>query len=71
MWDLVPNQGLNPGPLHWEHGPLATGPPGTSPNLSDPMDYSLQGSSDHGILQAGIQEWVAIPFSRGSSQRSD
>ena len=34
--------------------------------LCDPMDCSLQGSSVHGILQARILEWVAIPFSRGS-----
>ena len=33
-----------------------------------PMDCSLPGSSVHGILQARILEWVAIPFSRGSSQ---
>ena len=33
----------------------------------DPMDCSLPGSSVHGILQAGILEWVAISFSRGSS----
>ena len=26
------------------------------------MDYSLPGSSVHGILQARILEWVAIPF---------
>ena len=32
------------------------------------MDYSLPGSSDHGIFQAGILEWVAISFSRGSSR---
>ena len=32
------------------------------------MDYSPPGSSVHGILQARILEWVAIPFSRGSSQ---
>ena len=32
------------------------------------MDYSLPGSSVHGILQARILEWVAISFSRGSSQ---
>ena len=31
------------------------------------MDYSLPGSSVQGILQAGILEWVAIPFSKGSS----
>jgi len=29
------------------------------------MDCSLPGSSVHGILQASIQEWVVIPFSRG------
>ena len=27
MWDLVPWQGIEPGPLHWEHEALATGPP--------------------------------------------
>ena len=30
--------------------------------LCDPMDYTV-----HGILQARILEWVAFPFSRGSS----
>ena len=34
----------------------------------DPKDYNLPGSSVHGILQARILEWVAITFSRGSSQ---
>ena len=33
------------------------------PTLCDPMDCSLSGSSIHGILQAGILEWVAISFS--------
>ena len=32
------------------------------PTLCNPMDYSPSGSSVHGILQAGILEWVAIPF---------
>ena len=36
--------------------------------LCDPMDYSLPASTVHGILQARILQWVAIPFSRGSSQ---
>ena len=31
-----------------------------------PMDYTV-----HGILQARILEWVAFPFSRGSSQPKD
>ena len=35
------------------------------------MDCSLPGSSVHGILQARILEWFAIPFSRGSSQLRD
>ena len=35
--------------------------------LCDPMDRGPPGSSDHGTLQAGTLEWVAIPFSRRSS----
>ena len=34
--------------------------------VCDPMDYTI-----HGILQARILEWVAFPFSRGSSQPRD
>ena len=33
----------------------------SGPTLSSPMDYSLPGSSVHGILQAGLLEWVAMP----------
>ena len=36
--------------------------------LCNPLDYNLPGSSVHGILQARILEWGAIPFSKGSSQ---
>ena len=39
--------------------------------LFDPMDCSLPDSSVHGILQARILEWVAIPFSKGSSRPRD
>ena len=35
------------------------------------MDCSLPGSSVHGILQARVLEWVAISFSKGSSQPRD
>ena len=38
------------------------------PTLCNPVDCSPPGSSVHGILQARILEWVAIPFSRESSQ---
>ena len=41
------------------------------PTLCNPMDCSLSGSSVHGILQAKILEWVAISFSRASSQPRD
>ena len=35
--------------------------------LCNPMGYRPLGFSVHGILQAGILEWVATPSSRGSS----
>ena len=40
-------------------------------NSLDPTDYSLPGSTVHGILQARVLEWVAMPSSRGSSQPRD
>ena len=39
--------------------------------LYDSMDCSPPGSSVYGIFQAGILEWIAIPFSRGSSRPRD
>ena len=39
------------------------------PTLSDPMDYSLPGSSVHGIFQARVLEWGAIAFSGLSLKR--
>ena len=47
----------------WNHSVMS--------DLFDPIDCSLPGSSVHGILQARILEWVAISFSRGSSQPRD
>ena len=41
------------------------------PTVCDPMDCSLPGSSVHVIFQARKLEWVAIPFSRISSQPKD
>ena len=41
------------------------------PTPCDPKDCSPPGSSVHGTLQAGILEWVAIPFSRGFFQPRD
>ena len=41
------------------------------PTLCDLMDCSPLGSSVHGMLQVRILEWVAVPFSRGSSRPRD
>ena len=41
------------------------------PTLCNPMDCSPPDSSVHGILQARIVEWVAVPFSREPSQPRD
>ena len=49
--------------LHAEHS--------ACPSLCEPRDCSPPGSSAHGILQAGILEWVATPSFRGSSQPKD
>ena len=71
-----PTQGSNPCLLcllHWEVGSLSPTPP-VKPKvlvsqscltLWDPMDCSQPSSSEHGILQARILEWVAISFSGG------
>ena len=39
--------------------------------LCDPTDCGLPGSSVHGIFPAIVLEWIAISFSRGSSQPRD
>ena len=38
------------------------------PTLNDPTDYSLPGSSVHGIFQARVLEWGAIAFSVGKAK---
>ena len=75
-------QGLNQGLPHCRQLILPSEPPGkpkgkeievaqSCPTLCDPMDCSLPGSSVHGIFQAIVLEWIAISFSRGSSQPRD
>ena len=43
----------------------------SSPALCDPMNMPLPGSSVHGILQARILEWAAMPSASGSSRPRD
>ena len=57
------DQGLNPGPLHWEHEVLATGPPGSPPSLLSctTLDDSLperlcQPWADHSALDGNTPE---------------
>ena len=44
---------------------------GSCLTICNPMDCDLPGFSVHGILQARIQDWVALSSSRGSSQPGD
>ena len=61
-----------PHDLHCDHLPVGASEVAQScPTLCDPVDCSLPGSSVLGILQARVPEWVAISFSRGSSQPRD
>ena len=41
------------------------------PTFCNPVDCNLPGSSVHGIFQAIVLEWIAISFSRVSSQPRD
>ena len=43
----------------------------TSVGMCDPTGYSPPGSSVHGILQARLRAWVAMPSSRESSLPGD
>ena len=77
---LLLDQGLSPSPWQWKSGVLTTGPPGNSLELvfflcasesRSVMSNSLWPHGLYGILQVRILEWVAFPFSRGSSQSRD
>ena len=84
QWPPVSDPSSCPLPLYLGKGTLLLAPDTTlkkkkvkmlvaqsCPTPYDPMDCSPPGSSIHGILQARILQWVAIPFSRGSSQSRD
>ena len=87
MWTLVPQPGIEPVTLtleaqslnHWItreipqlfHLEREREVAQSCPTLCDPMDCSLPGSTVHGIFQAIVLEWIAISFSKGSSQPRD
>ena len=80
---IFPTQGSNQHflwLLHWQEGSLPLAHPGgwkwkwshsVVSDSSTPRDCDLPGSSVHGIFQARVLEWVAVCFSRGSSQPRD
>ena len=74
----LPDPEIEPGSPALQTDALPSEPQGSPsevaqscPTLCDPMDCHLPGSSVHGIFQARALEWVAISFSRGSSQPRD
>ena len=56
---------------HWAEIALKVKVAQSCPTLCDPLDCIPPSSSIYGILQARILEWVAISFSRESSQPRD
>ena len=81
----LPNPGMEPSSLALAGTFFTTEPPGKPIciyltcvlvaqlclTLCNPMDCSPPGFSVYGIVQARILEWIAIPFSRGTSQPRD
>ena len=53
MWDLVPDQGSNPNPLHWELRILATGPQRSSYNTY----FKCTPQMLPGLPDLGLQMW--------------
>ena len=57
IFTSLPDQGLNPGPLHWEHGFLATEPPGKSPTLpsySPPLETQIPSSTNTDYIDRSL-----------------
>ena len=56
-WDLVLGPGIDPGPLHWEKGGLATGPPGKCPTTSSFAAVSPPASPKAGHEFQSRHQW--------------
>ena len=65
LWEIVEGRGAWFTTVHESESEV------TQSTFCDPMHCSPPGPSVHGIFQARILEWVAISFSRGSSQPRD
>ena len=72
LWTILKNREFGPGfGCACEHACVCAKSLQLCLTLCDPMDYSPPGSSVHGVLQARILEWVAMPSSRASSRPRD
>ena len=56
MWDLFPDEGLNPRPLHWKHRVSTTGPPGSSWNPGLEKGYT-----SHLTIRSVSLSWNSLP----------
>ena len=68
VWPMTGTSGEQRSKIRWKNSEVKVLVAQLWLMLCDPTDYSLPGSSVCGILQAITVEWVAISFSRGSSQ---
>ena len=68
LFPYRPLQSIKKSSLCYTVGPYCVLVDHSCQTLCDPVDRSPPGSSVHGVLQARILEWVAMPSSRGSSQ---
>ena len=66
QWNLVPHNIVQPPALTTYKTFVKVKVAQSCLSLCNPMDYT-----DHGILQTRILNWVAVPFSKGSSQLRD
>ena len=67
----IPNPGIKPRTSTSQADSLLSEPPGKVKVKVTQLHLTLCDPMDYGILQARILEWVAFPFSRGSSQPRD
>ena len=68
QWRMLSVLPVLPLVLYWQKRKRKVLVTQSCPMLCDPMDCGPPGSSVHGVLQGRILEWIAMPFSRESSQ---
>ena len=62
IWGQFPDQGLNPGPLHWEHRVLTTVPPGKSPSFYFQSSTYITFEMNYVYVNYAAGSWVWLNF---------